>query len=257
MFRIGPINPPPLNVVALPTGNSGQCWPQQSPIVLSKAASFQADFDANFPKGYFKIEYPAAGRYPGYFELKDGHRNFVLCEDSGPLPAIRLGHETAHLIKVHYHDGSEHDVEGVQKPGEIHLIHKIVNPQEGSTLIVLGVHFEPDPEAKSCLTVCAPSETTAAPTPGCESPTHRINPTMLLPVPDAKGGRSKSDTSKHWYRYEGSLTTPPFSETVRWLVFAKPIRACNEDLKTIRCGATQHEEPTQPLNRRFVLRNFA
>lgn len=260
MFRIGPINPPPLNVVALPTGHTGQCWPQQSPIVLSKATSIQA----TFPADYFKIEYPAGATYLGYFEVKDGQKNFVLCKNAGDLPKIRLGNETARLIKIHYHDGSEHDIEGVQRRGEIHLLHEIEHPREGSVHIALGIHFEPDSETDTCLKECplpaapAAKDGTVEPDPQDRPSIYWINPSRLLPPPDTqKPTASKPDTSKHWYRYEGSLTTPPFSETVRWLVFVKPIRVCNSDLDAIRCGATQHEEPTQPLHRRFVLRNFA
>jgi Eukaryotic-type carbonic anhydrase len=57
-----------------------------------------------------------------------------------------------------------------------------------------------------------PEEGPAAPT----DPT--IDPSRLLPA------------QRGYYQYEGSLTTPPCSETVDWIVLAQPIEVDEADI---------------------------
>lgn len=63
--------------------------------------------------------------------------------------------------------------------------------------------------------------------------------------------------------YEGSLTTPPLSEVVDWIVFLNPIQCSTNQIgefRHIRCptsGASSHQllnncRPVQPLNDRLV-----
>jgi carbonic anhydrase len=51
-----------------------------------------------------------------------------------------------------------------------------------------------------------------------------IDPANFLP--------SKQSTKKFW-TYEGSLTTPPLLESVIWIVFQKPIQVSQEQVKLI------------------------
>lgn len=59
-----------------------------------------------------------------------------------------------------------------------------------------------------------------------------------------------------WYRYEGSLTSEPYSEIVSWLVFVDPLGIDSADFRKLKKNAHQPERPVQPINRRFVIRNF-
>ncbi len=56
----------------------------------------------------------------------------------------------------------------------------------------------------------------AEPRSAVPCPVH-ISPLDLLPAPDASGMR-------HYVHYSGSLTTPPCSEDVDWVVFRDPIK---------------------------------
>ena len=58
------------------------------------------------------------------------------------------------------------------------------------------------------------------------------------------------------YRYEGSLTTEPFNEFVSWVVLRDKVAVKAGDIKPITAHAQHDARPTQPLNRRFVLRSF-
>ena len=54
------------------------------------------------------------------------------------------------------------------------------------------------------------------------------------------------------YRYEGSLTTPPCSEGVHWIVMKTPITLSAEQIARFREIVRDNSRPTQPLNNRAV-----
>lgn len=219
-----------------------QFWPQQSPIDIIHERTFHV----TLPAGYLSIDYKDAP-YPGRFVGEPGHKNWeLLCDRLGKRrpPTIDLGGVLAQLIKIHLHMPSEHDLEGHDQAGELHLIHRIVDPAAGSQLIVLGVFFTVADRGP-----CVPAEFCKA----WASQQHAdaqtqdevfIDPNLLLPDPS------------RWYRYEGSLTTHPYDEIVSWLVFATPLGIASRDLEVLKTSAAQPERDAQAPTRRFVLRNF-
>ena len=70
-----------------------------------------------------------------------------------------------------------------------------------------------------------------------------IDPNGLLP---AKRG---------CYRYEGSLTTPPCSESVDWMLLTDPIQVAEADVAAFAKLYAMNARPAQKTNRRFVLRS--
>ena len=70
-----------------------------------------------------------------------------------------------------------------------------------------------------------------------------INPNGLLP---AKLG---------YYRYPGSLTTPPCSEVVEWLVLTDPIQVAAADVAGFAKLYPMNARPAQRDNRRYVLQS--
>lgn len=215
-------------------------WSQQSPIKLVKAEALFVDF----PAGHLRIDYSGAP-YRGSFEGASGHRNFVLNVPGGqPPPLLTLGRVKARLVKIHLHTPSEHDLEGSNQDGEIHLIHKIENPTSGSELIVLGVFFaekggEPTPAVSEFFEMW-----TAGLKAEGDDTSVSIDPNLLLPDRD------------RWFQYEGSLTSAPYDEVVTWVVFPSPLGITSEGLDKLRREAHQPERSTQDINRRYVLRNF-
>lgn len=59
-----------------------------------------------------------------------------------------------------------------------------------------------------------------------------------------------------YYRYAGSLTTPPCSETVLWTVFAEPVEASKAQIDAFAAIFPMNARPAQKLNRRFLLGSF-
>lgn len=218
-----------------------QFWKQQSPINLVKNDSMYV----KFPKSFLRFDYRDAPFIGSFSEGE--HKNFVLTKPhSGKNPPmLKLGDVDAELIKIHLHTKSEHNWEGQDLDGEIHLIHKIVNPSSGSDLVVVGVFFD---QSATVVETDFFSMWSASIGKRRSKKTQEedvvIDPRMLLPK------------SRDWYRYEGSLTSEPYSENVSWVVLAEPIGVASEDLKKLEKNAHQPERPVQPINRRFVIRNF-
>jgi carbonic anhydrase len=59
---------------------------------------------------------------------------------------------------------------------------------------------------------------------------------------------------RHYYRFTGSLTTPPCSEGVRWLVVQKPVTASKAQIDAFtKAVGFPNNRPLQALNARQVL----
>jgi carbonic anhydrase len=64
-----------------------------------------------------------------------------------------------------------------------------------------------------------------------------------------------ADTSRY-YRYEGSLTTPPYEENVSWVIYKEPLLLPKPELNELIKLFRHPARLPQGLNRRFLLANF-
>ncbi len=140
------------------------------------------------------------------------------------------------LKQVHFHSPSENTIGGRHFPMEAHFVHM----DDQGALAVVAVMFE-EGSSNPYLDKAwrfLPSRPGQA--YGIAEP---VSPSRLLP--DDKG----------YYRFNGSLTTPPCSEGVFWFVMKQPVQA-----SAAQIGAFKHimhhpnNRPVQPLNARPVLR---
>ena len=149
---------------------------------------------------------------------------------------LTRGDTTYKLLQVHFHRPSEHLINGKPFPMEAHFVHRADN----GALAVLGVLIAGggSNEAFSKIIATMPAEHGPA-VPADAS----INPKALLP---AKLG---------YYRYQGSLTTPPCTEIVDWLLLTDYITVSTEDILAFAKLYPMNARPVQSDNRRFVLRS--
>jgi len=150
------------------------------------------------------------------------------------------------LKQFHFHSPSEHTLDGRTYPLEMHLVH--MNP-ENKQLAVIAVLFEAKEEGREnpFLAQFFPN------IPPIESVG---NQTPLGVVCASLLGLD----SAHYYRYNGSLTTPPCSEGVVWTIM-KHVQGASlgeieafVDANHVRCGGCPgNARPVQPPNGRAVV----
>lgn len=192
----------------------------QSPINITTPASNpnQAAIDLNYPA----------------FPLDAEDNGHTLVVTVPPGSTMKVGTETYNLLSFHYHTGSEHTIEGVQAPMEIHFVHK--NAVTGG-LGVLGVMVNAGTENPQLAQLLA---NLPDPAGVKQVPTVMIDPLELLP------------TDLSYFAYDGSLTTPPCTEGVRWHVLEQPITATQEQIDGFLGIYGANFRPVQPLNGRKV-----
>ncbi len=154
--------------------------------------------------------------------------------DVGNAGGIKLNGAEYSLKQFHFHHPSEHTIEGKSFPLELHLVHA---SKEGG-LAVIGVMFDQGRPSAALDSVWA----TAPGREGKAAVAFEIDAAKFMP---------KTSTA---YRYEGSLTTPPCSETVSWTVMAEPQTASAAQIAAFSEIFPWNARPIQPLNRRYVLR---
>ncbi len=166
--------------------------------------------------------------------VNNGHTVQVDITDAG---GIMLDDHEYGLAQFHVHAPSEHTVSGRALAMEIHFVHK---DAEGK-LAVVGVFVEesatPNPAANA-LVVGVPAES------GDKSElTEPFDPTTLQPAA----------TRRAAIRYDGSLTTPPCTEGVKWNVLNGTITMSAEQIETFKAAFPEaNARPVQPLNDRTV-----
>jgi len=138
------------------------------------------------------------------------------------------------LLQFHYHWPSEHTVAGKQYFMEMHLVHK----NDHDELAVVGVLME----RGNHNTLLDPVWSAMPMTAGEEhASSHTFDFAQLLPE------------DPRTFRYPGSLTTPPCSEGVRWMVFADPIQVSAEQVDQFKNVIGYDSRYTQPMHGREVL----
>jgi len=133
------------------------------------------------------------------------------------------------------HTPSEHQINGQSYPLELQFLH-VDNKKNVAMMSVLFKAGDPS-EAMEKLLVQLPK--TAGEIALLKA---RLTPSDWMP------------TNPQYYRYSGSLTTPPCTEGVRWIIMKSPRQASSEQLKAFAdaIGKPNHR-PTQALNGRTVL----
>jgi carbonic anhydrase len=150
-----------------------------------------------------------------------------------PMVAIADG-ETYELVQYHFHAPSEHTIDGRHYPLEVHLVHK----SAAGELAVVGVLVEEgEPDALWEVILSALPE-------GPDDPRHLED--LDLDTDDIR------PPPQTYYRYMGSLTTPPCSENVKWIVSAEIRDISPDQMARILARLPDNNRPVQPLNGRSL-----
>lgn len=136
------------------------------------------------------------------------------------------------ILQFHFHSPSEHLIAGQSYPMEVHLVHS----DEDGNLAVIGVMFEIG-ERNALLDQI----------PSFRSPDQ--------PPPDGPVDFNQLISSRtEYFSYNGSLTTPPCSEGVKWTILKTPITASADQIdRFVDTFDNATNRPVQPANARTIL----
>ncbi len=213
--------------------NGAHVWSQLNPeFALCAEGTLQSPIDLVNPT---TAELPAiAFNYqPTVLDIRNnGHTIEVASTEDNRIEVDGTGYE---LLQFHFHGPSEHTIDGKLFDMEMHLVHR----NDDGTLAVIGVLIEQGNDNAAFNTLWAHLPDTAGETIRTENTT--IDVDDLLP----------SDRGS--YRYDGSLTTPPCSEGVRWIVLTTPIELSDMQIAAFKAIVHDNNRPIQPLNERELL----
>ncbi|MER2999148.1 carbonic anhydrase [Pontibacter populi] len=141
--------------------------------------------------------------------------------------------------QFHFHYPAEHTVDGKRYPLEMHLVHQ----EKGSdNLAVLGIFIEEGEQVNEFLEK------------------------VFVRVPEEKEKEVQTDVTltlsdyippaQTHYTYTGSLTTPPCTVGVDWVLYKEPIKASQAQLENFAKYYSNNARPVQPLNNRKILKTM-
>ncbi|WP_457625493.1 carbonic anhydrase [Persephonella sp.] len=192
----------------------------QSPVDISRIVEAELkDIEINYSPGATSL-------------LNNGHTVKVSYESGSYIVVDGIKFE---LKQFHFHAPSEHTVKGKSYPFEAHFVHA----DKDGNLAVIGVLFK---EGKENPVIKKLWENLPSHIGEKIKLAHKINAYDLLPK------------KKKYYRYSGSLTTPPCSEGVRWIVMTAEMEMSKEQIEKFRkLMGGDTNRPVQPINARMIL----
>ena len=195
---------------------------QQSPIDLQGAVAAElSPIEIDYQESPLRI-------------VNNGHTIQVNYESGS---SIKLDGQTFNLVQFHFHDPSEHTIDKKPFDMELHLVHR----SEAGALAVIGVLMKQGQHNAALQPIWDAFPSRQEPEQVVK--TVKVNAEEFLPK------------DRKVYRYFGSLTTPPCSQGVNWIVMQQPIELSQNQIQRFANLISIDARPVQPLNNRFVLRS--
>lgn len=139
------------------------------------------------------------------------------------------------MKQVHFHTPSENTIKGKPYPLEAHFVHV---DKKGNLAVIAVMYKEGKMNAGLEKLWSQMPKEAGAPVPL----NTKVSASVLMPE------------NRDYYRFSGSLTTPPCTEGVRWLVLKTPLTVSKEQITAFEEVLHHHNNrPVQPLNGRVVL----
>lgn len=199
---------------------------------LCKRGKNQAPVDL---KHFVDSQLPPIGfhyRPGGHDEVNNGHTIQV---DYGAGSTITVDGRDYELKQFHFHTPSENHIAGKEFPMEVHLVHA----DKDGNLAVIAVMIEDGAENRTLASAWS------------VMPDHANTSVHLAAEVSAE---DLLPTNRDYYRFSGSLTTPPCSEGVLWMVMKHPITASADQItKFAHVMGHPNNRPIQELNARLIV----
>ncbi len=149
---------------------------------------------------------------------------------------IEVGGKRFELVQFHFHRPSEERIDGRQFEMSLHLVHKDGQGRL-AVVAVLMDKGEPQPAVQKVWNnlPLEKGEELSARAP--------LELAELLP------------TDRRYYTYMGSLTTPPCSEGVQWVVMRQPVSMSPEQIELFARIYPMNARPVQQVSGRRILQS--
>ena len=166
-------------------------------------------------------------------DIIDNGHTIQITVDEGST--FTFGDKTYSLKQFHFHTPSEHTLDGEHAPMEMHMVHQ----SEDGSLAVVGILFREGDKPNENF------DKIIANLPASKGESKHIADVKLelkVHLPN----------DNYAYHYVGSLTTPPCSEGVQWLVLRDPVLLTKEQISAFSSRIGPNNRPTQAVNERTV-----
>jgi len=199
--------------------NGPQKWPlhepqcigyTQSPIVIEECLLSRRSKNKMFPN--WKFTQDLAIENNGYTLVVNG-----LKDSYTEFEGVRYD-----AVQFHFHAASEHLLHGEQYPFEMHIVHTRRDPVDNldKPALVIGIIFDIGAENVDLSSLFF-GDKDMPKIQGHKQPLKfPFNPVHFMPY------------NKNYYTYDGSLTTPPCTEGLRWVVMQSNMYLSAQQLAT-------------------------
>jgi carbonic anhydrase len=202
--------------------------PQMSSSVICETGAFQSPIAIDLDWIEFTAEKFKPQWKPSVCNVF--HLSHTIEVSYGPGSFANLDGREYQLEQFHFHSPSEHIINGKQYPLEAHFVHSSTDPSNPARLVI-AVLFEPGADHGPLQTIWNAD---------AQSSIH-LNVNDFLP---------ETLESVH---YEGSLTTPPYTGGVQWLIYTQPVSASEEQMQFLQFKLNgPNNREIQPLNGRTL-----
>lgn len=148
--------------------------------------------------------------------------------------SITVAGKTYNLLQFHFHSPSEHEVNGKHADMVAHFVHQAKDGQLG----VIGVMFNKGKENTTLAKLWSKLPKHHGDKKSLAST--KVDISQLLP------------SNKAYYNYSGSLTTPPCSEGVNWMVLQAQGSVSENQVNAFTAIFSKSIRPIQALNGRAI-----
>ncbi|WOL09836.1 alpha carbonic anhydrase 7-like [Canna indica] len=149
--------------------------------------------------------------------------------------SLTIDGKTYNLQQCHWHSPSEHHLDGRRYALELHMVHTISASEVAVVAVLYDLGGPNDFFLDKLVNGLNELKTKVSVDLG------NLEPPLI-------------GAGEPYFRYSGSLTTPPCSQTVTWTVMQKVQRISNDQLNSLRAPANDKDNarPIQAINGRTV-----
>ena len=203
-------------------------WGKQYPTCAEGKSQSPLNIVGPFDKSTTTLK---ADYKPGVLKVvNNGHTIQV---NVPPGSTLKVGNDSYDLVQFHFHRPSEEQIDGKPMAMVTHMVHKSA---DGKLAVLSVLMRESAVQNRTLWSIW--KNMPAKEGPEVEVASVSINPATLLP-----------ESLAH-YAYEGSLTTPPCTEGVKFFVLKSPIGIQREMIDSF--PFKMNARPVQPLNGRKI-----